>query len=70
MLSQYQFTAQEFRVAQSVIRGDSPHVACQRMRLARSRYRTLLMHLYRKTGSRDQIELIAKLRTPRIHSDL
>jgi len=70
MLSEYHLTAQERRVAQSVIRGEIPHSACARLSLARSRYRILLRHLYRKTGSRDQIELIAKLRTPRMRSDL
>ncbi len=70
MLSEYHFNPQERRVAQSIIRGETPTHAGRRLGMARSRYKKIIHHLYEKTGSKDQIELVARLRTPMTKSPI
>ena len=70
MLNEYHLSAVERRVAQSIIRGETTTHACHRLGMARSRYKKIVHHLFAKTGSADQIELVAKLRMPPSRSPL
>ncbi len=55
-------TRDERRVAQAILRGESAHLTCHKLRIPESRYRTHVQHILHKTGSHDHLELISKLR--------
>ena len=55
-------THDERQVAQAILRGESPKQTCARLDIPTSRYKTHLRHMMHKTGSRGQVELVAKLR--------
>jgi DNA-binding NarL/FixJ family response regulator len=55
-------TKDERRVAQAILRGENAHLTCNKLGIPESRYKAHVQHILHKTGSRDHLELISKLR--------